>query len=69
MKTRLAIIERYHAALREYTSAVAELGKTKDRNSPEVLERVDKAHRACEELRKLLAAYDHPQDPHAASGR
>jgi len=66
MKTRLALMEQYHAALQEYTSAVAELGKTKEGNSSEVLKRVDKAHRTCEELRKLLGAYDHPQNPRAA---
>lgn len=69
MKTRLAIIERYHAALREYMSAVAELGKAKEANSREALERVDSAHRTCEELRKLLSAYDQPQERHGTGGK
>jgi hypothetical protein len=62
MKTRLAIIERYHAALLEYTNAVRALSKMADENLPEALERVNKAHRTCEELQRLLATYDAAQD-------
>lgn len=62
MKTRLAIIERYHAALIEYTNAVGALSKMADENLPEALERVNKAHRTCEELRRLLATYDAAQE-------
>jgi hypothetical protein len=62
MKTRLAIIERYHAALLEYTNAVRALSKMANENLPEALELVNKAHHSCEELRRLLATYEGAQD-------
>ena len=65
MKTRLAIIERYHAALLEYTNAVGALSKMGNENLPEALERGNEAHRTCEEPRRLRATYDGAQDSNA----